>query len=262
MKKFTAPSKVLEQILSADPCRKGIFIQSQSGTGKTYALVFAAIQGIYRENRKLQAVIFCATFDAAVQTRRIIIDLIYGAEIDIDVGFASKGYAVVNEPFQILIGTPNDVLQQIEHVDIGSLVGMASMVHGHVNCSKIISRQAKMLWEVLKSSAYPVALHSGDLSLIERENVILNFAKRHTQVLITTDVLSRSIDIENLDFVVNFNLPLNENQTEIDFCKYMQRIGRCGRFNKAAAAFTLISDEFLYKVTAKLYQYAVDPTFI
>lgn len=50
-----------------------------------------------------------------------MIDFINESEMNIDVGFASKNYAVVTEPFHVLIGTPNDIFKQIEHVDIGSL---------------------------------------------------------------------------------------------------------------------------------------------
>lgn len=59
------------------------------------------------------------------------------------------------------------------------------------------------------------------------------------QVLITTNVVARGIDIEQVTVVVNFDLPMNQNR-EADFETYLHRIGRTGRFGKTGLAISFV----------------------
>lgn len=118
--KFQRPSKVLEQILSVPRTKKGLFIESKAGTGKSYGLIIAALQnthpGILGHCNELQTIIFCATFDAALQTFKNMSKLVDEANLNISVGFASKEFAVCHGVYDTLVGTPNDIFQVIEHL--------------------------------------------------------------------------------------------------------------------------------------------------
>lgn len=59
------------------------------------------------------------------------------------------------------------------------------------------------------------------------------------QVLITTNVVARGIDIEQVTVVVNFDLPTNQKQ-EADYETYLHRIGRTGRFGKTGLAISFV----------------------
>ncbi len=74
----------------------------------------------------------------------------------------------------------------------------------------------------------------GDLEQPERDRVMAKFRNRSTRLLIATDVAARGIDVENLDAVYNFDLPL---QPEI----YVHRIGRTGRAGKKGVAVSLVT---------------------
>lgn len=121
---------------------------------------------------------------------------------------------------------------------------------------------ASMVFDDLKAANFGVLLHNGDISLLERESVMRLFAAGRTKILVTTDILCRSIDIARVGVVVNFTLPLNQDKNKIDLKKYVQRIGRGGRFGRPAVAISLIEENLLYDATASLYNLGNDAQFI
>lgn len=78
-------------------------------------------------------------------------------------------------------------------------------------------------------------IHS-DLEQAEREKVLLNFKSRQLNVLVATDILSRGIDIEDIDLVINFDVPHDGED-------YVHRIGRTARAESDGHAITLVSDK-------------------
>jgi len=74
----------------------------------------------------------------------------------------------------------------------------------------------------------------GDVSQDRREQILENFKKRKTEVLVATDVAARGIDVNDLTHVINYSLPQNSES-------YVHRIGRTGRAGKSGKAITLIS---------------------
>jgi ATP-independent RNA helicase DbpA len=86
------------------------------------------------------------------------------------------------------------------------------------------------------------ALH-GDLEQFDRDRVMAKFRNRSTKILIATDVAARGIDVENLDLVVNFELPA---QPEI----YVHRVGRTGRAGQKGRAVSLHSARESAKIQA------------
>ncbi|CAG0907693.1 unnamed protein product [Darwinula stevensoni] len=67
------------------------------------------------------------------------------------------------------------------------------------------------------------------------------FRDAKEKVLITTNVLSRGIDVEQVTVVINFDLPVDpEDRDKADCETYLHRIGRTGRFGKAGLAINLV----------------------
>lgn len=79
------------------------------------------------------------------------------------------------------------------------------------------------------------AIHS-DRSQNQRRRALENFSAGTTGVLVATDVLARGIDVEEVDYVVNYDLP---NQPE----DYIHRIGRTGRAGAAGYSISFVSPE-------------------
>jgi ATP-dependent RNA helicase RhlE len=74
-----------------------------------------------------------------------------------------------------------------------------------------------------------------DLDQKEREEVMLRFRNRETQVLVATDIVARGIDIDGIDMVMNYDVPRDPED-------YVHRIGRTARASSSGVAITLISD--------------------
>lgn len=88
----------------------------------------------------------------------------------------------------------------------------------------------------LKKAGYTAeAIHS-DRSQAQRKKALDNFIQGKTNILVATDVLARGIDINEVDYVVNFDLP---NQPE----DYIHRIGRTGRAGERGFSISFVSPE-------------------
>jgi ATP-dependent RNA helicase RhlE len=85
-------------------------------------------------------------------------------------------------------------------------------------------------------------IHS-DLAQDEREKVLMSFRNRELKIMVATDILSRGIDIENIDMVINFDVPHDGED-------YIHRIGRTARAEASGVAITLISPRDQYKFAA------------
>ncbi|KAL3283618.1 hypothetical protein HHI36_006757 [Cryptolaemus montrouzieri] len=100
-------------------------------------------------------------------------------------------------------------------------------------------KTANWLAEKMSRDGHAVAVLTGDLTVEQRINVLDRFRGGQEKVLITTNVLSRGIDIEQVTIVVNFDLPVDQNG-RADCDTYLHRIGRTGRFGKHGIAINLI----------------------
>lgn len=96
---------------------------------------------------------------------------------------------------------------------------------------------------------------SSDLEQDEREEVLRNFRNRKTKVLVATDVLSRGIDVENIELVVNYDVPG-------DAADYVHRVGRTARAETKGEAITFINQYDVEKFMdiEKLIENVIDKT--
>jgi ATP-dependent RNA helicase DeaD len=88
--------------------------------------------------------------------------------------------------------------------------------------------------EELTAKGVPAEALHGDLSQAQRTKVMNKFRKGHCSVLVATDVAARGIDVDNVEAVFNFDLPLDEEN-------YVHRIGRTGRAGKSGTAISFVS---------------------
>ncbi|CAG9768946.1 unnamed protein product [Ceutorhynchus assimilis] len=103
-------------------------------------------------------------------------------------------------------------------------------------------KAAAWLAAKMARDGHAVAVLSGELTVEQRINVLDRFRASQEKVLITTNVLSRGIDVEQVTIVVNYDLPVNL-QGEADCETYLHRIGRTGRFGKKGIAINLIDSD-------------------
>ncbi len=101
----------------------------------------------------------------------------------------------------------------------------------------IFSSTKKKVSEIvrgLRSKRYLVEGISSDLEQKEREDMLVRFRSRKTRVLVATDVLSRGIDIKDINLVINFDAPSDAED-------YVHRVGRTARAETTGVAVTLVN---------------------
>jgi translation initiation factor 4A len=74
---------------------------------------------------------------------------------------------------------------------------------------------------------------AGDLDQRERDTIMREFRSGSSRVLITTDLLARGIDVQQVSLVINYDLPTNREN-------YIHRIGRSGRFGRKGVSINFI----------------------
>jgi len=103
-----------------------------------------------------------------------------------------------------------------------------------VFCSK--KHNVKQLTQELKRGRFNAKEMHSDLDQSGREEVMLEFKSRRLPILVATDILSRGIDIDNIDAVINYDVP-NDGED------YIHRIGRTARAETDGVAFTFVSEK-------------------
>ncbi|KAI3389919.1 hypothetical protein SNEBB_004973 [Seison nebaliae] len=112
---------------------------------------------------------------------------------------------------------------------------------------------AKALSERILQYGFSVGLLSADLTIEQRRQVIQQFREGDIRFLISTNVTARGIDIEQVNLVLNYDLPLMDRQ--IDLETYVHRIGRTGRFGRRGIAINFCRTEREYEMIKQIEQY-------
>ena len=102
-----------------------------------------------------------------------------------------------------------------------------------IYCNK--RQKAEWLADKLSSDGYPLLCIHGEMENNERRRRMEEFRTGKVRVLISTDLLARGIDVQQVSLVINFELPMNREN-------YIHRIGRSGRFGKKGVAINLLSE--------------------
>jgi translation initiation factor 4A len=114
-------------------------------------------------------------------------------------------------------------------------------------------RKADHLAQQMQAHDFTVGCVHSDLEPSERNKIMDAFKHGNLRVLISTDLLARGIDVQQVSMVVNFDLPLNREN-------YIHRIGRSGRFGRKGVAVNFItsSDANYLKDIEQFYNTQID----
>lgn len=119
----------------------------------------------------------------------------------------------------------DDLMKLIDAYDIKSALIFSNTKKG-----------VDFIYKNLKKEGCSVESIHGDMSQKTRDKVMNKFRNGNVSFLVATDVASRGLDISNLDFIINYDVPQN-------YDSYVHRIGRTARAGNSGFAFTLVSKE-------------------
>lgn len=151
----------------------------------------------------------------------------------------------MNNPINILVQRDKISLEGINQFYI-YCPNEAAKVEYLLNLYKYISIQqtiiyantkqkVDMLAEELTKNNFTVSILHGGMRQYERYEVMKDFRSGKSRVLLTTDILSRGIDVQAVSMVINFEIPYR--------CEtYIHRIGRSGRYGRKGVGINLVTD--------------------
>jgi translation initiation factor 4A len=103
-----------------------------------------------------------------------------------------------------------------------------------IYCNK--RQRAEWLAEKMTAEGFPLSCIHGEMDVEERRNRMQAFRSGTVRVLISTDLLARGIDVQQVSLVINYELPAQREN-------YIHRIGRSGRYGRKGTAINLICQE-------------------
>ncbi|KAF2593688.1 hypothetical protein F2Q70_00042967 [Brassica cretica] len=114
-------------------------------------------------------------------------------------------------------------------------------------------RKVDWLTDQMRSRDHTVSATHGDMDQNTRDIIMREFRSGSSRVLITTDLLARGIDVQQVSLVINFDLPTQPEN-------YLHRIGRSGRFGRKGTAINFVTrdDERMLTDIQKFYNVAVE----
>ncbi len=122
---------------------------------------------------------------------------------------------------------------------------LTQLINGKRECKSIVifsstKKKVQDITHALRRKKMNAHAISSDLEQKEREEVLRQFSAKQIQILVATDVLSRGIDIKDINLVVNFDVPGDAED-------YVHRIGRTARANTTGVALTFVNEDDMYK---------------
>lgn len=169
----------------------------------------------------------------------------------------------MRDPIRIMVKRDELTLEGIKqyYVDVGEekykfetlcdLYGSLSITQAVIFCNT--RRKVEMLTDLLSRKDFVVSALHGEMSQLDRNKIMKDFREGKSRVLITTDLLARGIDVQQVSVVINYDFPLEKES-------YLHRIGRSGRFGRKGMAINFIvpNDVPMLKEIEKFYSTQIE----
>jgi ATP-dependent RNA helicase DeaD len=184
--------------------------------------------------------------------------LLFSATIPL--GIRGLIYHYLTEPEWVLLSEDQIYVKEVEH-----LYCLTPKLHKEATLYKLLEyenpassmifcntrEETRLVYTFLAGKGLPTAMLSSDLPQARREKVMARFRSGEVRHLVTTDVASRGIDIEDLSHVFIFSSPDSPEQ-------YIHRAGRTGRVGKSGRAISLVSAHDLMNFNRMVKRYHVE----
>ncbi len=149
----------------------------------------------------------------------------------------------MRDPIRIMVKRDELTLEGIKqyYVDVGEetykfetlcdIYASLSITQAVIFCNT--RRKVETLTDLLTRKDFTVSALHGEMQQEERNKIMGDFRAGRSRVLITTDLLARGIDVQQVSVVINYDFPLEKEN-------YLHRIGRSGRFGRKGVAINFI----------------------
>tara|TARA_B100000683_G_scaffold118576_2_gene116591 strand:- start:408 stop:1661 length:1254 start_codon:yes stop_codon:yes gene_type:complete len=173
-------------------------------------------------------------------------NLLFSATMPPKIRNLAKTLLYKPDQVNIAISKPAEKIKQEAYLVYNSqkLNLLLNLINGHESEHVLIfsstKRGVKDITSALIKKGVKVGSIHSDLEQKDRESVLLDFKSKTTPILVATDILSRGIDIDGIELVINYDIPRDAED-------YVHRIGRTARAERSGQAITFINqDEIIY----------------
>lgn len=175
-----------------------------------------------------QILLFSATYDDEV--KKFATDIVPNA---IELHLKQEEQSLANiQQYYVVTQTQED-----KYRALANIFGTISIGSTFIFCQTKLG--ANYLAQKLRADGHQVGLISSELTVEQRNQALKDFKEAKQRVLISTNLMARGIDIDQVNVVVNYDLPVD--RSGIDKETYLHRIGRTGRFGREGLAINMIS---------------------
>ncbi len=149
--------------------------------------------------------------------------------------------------------TVENIDQIYYNVPMGRKMDALNLILSYIRPNRAIlfcntKRMVDSVSNYLKNYDFSAEGIHGDMKQAQRTKVMNSFKKGQTNILIATDVAARGIDVNDIDYVINYDIPQN-----IEY--YVHRIGRTGRAGKSGTAITICSGSKQVEVLQRIARF-------
>jgi translation initiation factor 4A len=153
---------------------------------------------------------------------------------------------ILNKPVRILVPPEEVTLEGIKQYYVKldkeewkydvlcDLYKQLTINQALIYCNK--RQKAEWLAEKMSAEGFPLSFIHGEMEPEERGKRMKDFRSGTVRVMISTDLLARGIDIQQISLVINYELPIQREN-------YIHRIGRSGRFGRKGVAINLVTSD-------------------
>ncbi len=171
---------------------------------------------------KRQTLLFSATMPPKIRqlARNILVD-----PVEVNIALSRPPEKIVQKAFV--------VYEQQKLALVKYLLKNTAYKSALIFCSR--KQHVKQLAKTLQQSGFHIEEMHSDLEQAQRESVVGSFTSGRIPIMVATDILSRGIDIDTIDLVINYDVPRDGED-------YVHRIGRTARAEADGMAFTLVGE--------------------
>ncbi|KAJ0965576.1 hypothetical protein J5N97_026714 [Dioscorea zingiberensis] len=267
---FEKPSAIQQRGIV--PFCKGLDViqQAQSGTGKTATFCSGILQQLDYGLVECQALVLAPTRELAQQIEKVMRALgdYLGVKVHACVGGTSvrEDQRILSSGVHVVVGTPGRVFDMLrrqalrpDHIkmfvldeademlsrgfkdqiyDIFQLLPSKVQVGVFSATMPPEALEITLDWltDKMRSRDHTVSATHGDMDQNTRDIIMREFRSGSSRVLITTDLLARGIDVQQVSLVINYDLPTQPEN-------YLHRIGRSGRFGRKGVAINFVTQD-------------------
>ncbi|XP_017585217.1 PREDICTED: probable ATP-dependent RNA helicase DDX59 isoform X2 [Corvus brachyrhynchos] len=245
---YEVPTPIQMQMIPVGLLGRDILASADTGSGKTAAFLLPVIMKVLKETETPSALILAPTRELAIQIERQVKELMAGLP-NMRTVLLVGGLPLppqlhrLKQSVKVIIATPGRLLEILKQSSVQLHSIKIVVVDEDKKLFKppvLVFVDCKLGADLLSDAVHKItglqctAMHS-EKSQVERTDILQGLLQEKYEVIVSTGVLGRGLDLVNVKLVVNFDMPSTMDE-------YVHQVGRAGRLGHSGTAITFINN--------------------